>query len=181
MDLKEQIESVNQQVEHHFLNLTHEQLNWKHEASKWSIAQCLDHLIVSNTTYFPIFDQLINGKYELSFLQRMNPFKKFLGPMMIRSLGPESNKQFVSPKIFEPSFSNIRESIVMDFIFHQDVLKKYFLQLQKPEILRSVIASPVSKMITYSVADALQIITGHEQRHINQAIQVLNHFNFPKS
>ena len=148
MDLVQQIASVNQQVEHHFLNLSPVQLNWKQEPSKWSIAQCIDHLIVSNSTYFPIFDQVIQGRYELSFIQKINPFKKIFGPMMIKSLGPHSAKKFSAPKLFQPTSSNVRDTIIMDFIFQQDILKKYFVQLQAPDMKNIVISSPVSKMIT---------------------------------
>ena len=181
MDFFQQINAVNKQVEHHFLNLSPGQLNWKPAPEKWSIAQCIDHLIVLNSTYFPIFDQLLQGQYKLGFWQTLNPLKKTFGRMMIKSLGPESAKKFITPRIFEPSSSHVRDTVVMDFIFHQDILKKYFSQLQQLDTTNTVIASPASPLITYSVSDAMQIITGHEQRHINQAIQILNHFNFPTS
>lgn len=100
--------------------------------------------------------------------------------MMIRSLGPQPTKKFTAPKIFEPSSSDIH-SITSDFMHHQEVLKKYFQQLSALDGSKTVIASPVSSMITYSLNDALQILAGHEQRHINQALNVLNNPNFPKS
>ena len=181
MDLPQKIDSITMQVNQHFATLTHSQLNWKPTPSQWSIAQCLDHIIVSNTTYFPIFDQLLQGQYKLSLFQRLNPFKKSFGPMMVRTLGPGIPKKFISPKIFEPSASDIHPGIVNDFIQHQEKLKNYFKQLSAMNGTTTVIASPVSSMITYSLDDALQIIAGHEQRHVNQALHILNNPNFPQS
>lgn len=181
MDLIDKVDDLTQQVKLHFSNLHSGQINWKPEQNQWSIGQCLDHIIVTNTTYFNSFDQLSEGRYKLSLLQKINPFKKTFGPMMIKSLGPQAEKKFKAPKIFEPSFAGTGDKIVTDFIEHQEVLKNYFNKLKQPAISKTVIASPVSSMITYSVADAMQIITGHEQRHINQAIRILNHPNFPTS
>lgn len=36
-----------------FSNISSEQLNWKPSAESWSIAQCLDHLIIADSSYFP--------------------------------------------------------------------------------------------------------------------------------
>jgi hypothetical protein len=181
MELAEKLEEVTNTVVAQFSALSHHQLNWKPEPSKWSIAQCLDHLITSNRAYFPVFDDILNERYQLSFLQRLNPFKKTFGPMMIKSLGPQPARKFKAPKIFEPSASELPAAIVQNFIGHQGEIKNYFHRLQRLAISDIVMASPVTGLITYTVSDALQIIAGHEQRHINQALTIFNHPNFPES
>jgi uncharacterized damage-inducible protein DinB len=181
MDLSNEIDSLTTQVNENFGQLNAAQLNWKPASNAWSIGQCLNHIMVSNQTYMPTFNQVLNGSYRLSFFQKINPFKKALGPTMVKSLGPQSEKKFPSPKVFEPSSSDIPADIVSRFNAHQEEIKRYFSALQQKDTSRIVIASPVSSIITYSLADALKIITGHEQRHVSQAIAVLNHPNFPKS
>jgi hypothetical protein len=176
----EQLESINMQVRENFSSLSDGQLNWKSEPAKWSIGQCLDHLIISNKTYFPSFEKLIYHRYKLSFLQKLNPFKKMLGPMMIRSLGPQQKKNFKSPTIFEPSASQISFTIVDDFLRHQEELKTYFRKLLQLDTKNLVLASPVSGLITYTLADCMQLIPAHEQRHTDQANKVLHHPNFPR-
>ena len=180
MDFSERLNFIIEQVIKSFSSLSYEQLNWKMDLSKWSIAQCLEHLIVSNSTYFPVFDQVLEGTYTLPVTQRFNPLSKLFGPMMIKTLGPHPTIKFKSPKIFTPSSGNIPSSILQDFYKHQEVLKSYFRKLLQLDIDRIVITSPVNSFISYNLNHALQIITGHEQRHINQALNVLNHPNFPK-
>ena len=100
--------------------------------------------------------------------------------MMIRSLGPRVEKKFTAPKIFEPSASEIDAGIVASFVSHQEAVKNYFIKLQAARFEKTVIGSPVSSLITYLLSDALKLIVAHEQRHLGQAIGILNHPNFPK-
>ena len=176
----EQLESINMQVRENFSSLSDNQLNWKSEPAKWSIGQCLDHLIVANKTYFPNFEKLIYHRYKLSFFQKLNPFKKIWGPLMVKYLGAQPTKKFKSPKIFEPSASHVAFTIVDDFLRHQEELKSYFQKLSRLDTKNIVLASPSIGLVTYTIADCMQLIAVHEQRHTNQANNVLNHPNFPR-
>jgi hypothetical protein len=180
MNLIEQIDAINSQVRERFTALLPSQLNWKPEPSKWSIGQCLDHLIVSNTAYFSTFEQLIYHRYRLSFFQSLNPFKKIMGRLMVKNLGPEPKRKFTAPKILQPSASNIPSTIVEDFSSHQDELKNYFRKLLQLDTKHLYMASPVTSLVVYNLSSAMELITAHEQRHVNQAKNVLNHPNFPK-
>ena len=180
MDLIASLNSTTQQVTHSFSSLSNEQLNWKPNLSKWSVAQCLDHLMVSNTSYFPTFEKLIHKTYQLPLAQKLNPFNKIFGPVMVKYLGPQSKQKLKNPKVFKPSTSNLSNSIIEDFSKHQETLATYFRQLNLVDKEKIVITSPASSFVSYSLHHAMQIITVHEQRHVNQALNVLNHPNYPK-
>src|SRR5215208_7007835 len=120
MDLIEQPELIKEQVRQNFSSLSNGQLNWKPGPAKWSIAQCIDHLLISGSSYFPTFDKLLDGTYKLPLLQRLNPLNKIFGPIMVKSLGPRVTKKLKNPKIFDPSSSAIPTSIVTDFLNLQD-------------------------------------------------------------
>lgn len=47
-----------------FGNLDLGQLNWKPSAEEWSVAQCFDHLIVTNTDYFPLIKKIAGGQHK---------------------------------------------------------------------------------------------------------------------
>ena len=181
MQLIEQINAVQQQAVQLFSGLNPAQLNWKPGPANWSIAQCLHHLMVTNTTYYPIFDKLLNGTYQLSFLQKANPFKKVWGPLLVKMLNPQSVKKLKAPKLFNPSESSLPSDMVEQFSAHQEKLQRYFSRLLLLDINTLVLASPASRFVTYSLNSALQIIVVHEQRHLAQAKTVFQHPNFPKS
>lgn len=180
MELVEHLDAIKQEVLKNFSVLTEIQLNWKDEPQRWSIAQCLDHLIVSNKQYFPVFDKILSHTYQPTFWQKFSPFTSFIGRQMIKSLGPDASRKVKGPKIFAPSNEHFLASIVYHFAQHQHDLKNYFLELLKQDASRIVISSPVTPVITYSLKDALRLIAVHEQRHINQALQLFHHANFPR-
>ena len=48
------LSDISRQYLSEFGSLTNEQLNWKPNSTVWSIAQNLDHLIVTNESYYPV-------------------------------------------------------------------------------------------------------------------------------
>ena len=180
MDLIASLKNTTQQVTQNFSGLSNTQLNWKADVSKWSIAQCINHLIVSNSTYFPTFEKLINAIYQLPLIQKLNPFNKVFGPIMVKHLGPHSKQKLKSPKIFTPSTGSLSSTIIEDFFKHQEILINYFHQMNHLNKNKIVITSPASSFVSYSLHHAMQIITVHEQRHLNQAMNVLFQPNYPK-
>lgn len=177
--LKAELDKVTTEAKSLFGNLSSEQLNWKPSAEKWSIAQCLDHLIVSNTTYYPQFNEVISGKHKNSFYQNIKFISKFFGDYLIRETGPVVAKPMKNPPAFTPSQSEIAVSILADFEKHQQEFSACIQQLDKVDLDKTIISSPALKIITYSLTDVLTILAGHEQRHLAQAKNVLSHAGFP--
>lgn len=162
-----------------FGNLSSGQLNWKPAPEKWSIGQCLDHLIVSNTTYYPPLNEVISGKHRNSFYQNLKFVSRFFGNYLIKETGPVVAKPMKSPLAFVPSQSEISGSIIADFEKHQKEFSSLLHQLEKVDLENTVVSSPALGIITYNLADLLTILTGHEQRHLAQAKNVMNHPKFP--
>ncbi|HLP51019.1 MAG TPA: DinB family protein [Chitinophagales bacterium] len=170
---------VNGEAKLQFGSLTGAQLNWKPSSDKWSIAQCLDHLMVSNNTYLPQLDAVIAGKHSNSFYQNIRFISKFFGEYLIRETGPVVAKPMKNPPAFAPSQSEITGTIVSDFEKHQQQFSAKLSQLSATDLDKTVLSSPALGIITYTLRDLLTILSGHEQRHLNQAKNVLNHPNFP--
>ena len=163
-----------------FQHLSPKQLNWKPSSEKWSIAQCLDHLIVSNSTYYPQFDEVILGKHKNSFYQNLKFVSKYFGDYLIKETGAVVSKPMKSPAAFVPSQSEIAGTIVTDFEKHQQEFCARIQQLGKVDMDETVLHSPALKIITYNLTDLLTILAAHEQRHLTQAINVLKHPDFPQ-
>lgn len=161
--VRKMIEEINTRI----ANLPSDLLFEKPSAEKWGIAEHLHHLIVSNETYFKVFDDLLAGKFKPTFWQRKSPFTKSIGENMKKTLGPGVAKKFKSPKLFLPnSVKKIKPSIVRDFLAQQEKLIRYLENLEKKQFKNTVISSPVSSLITLSLSDALDVIVLHEQRHM---------------
>jgi hypothetical protein len=153
--------------------LTIEQLNWKPNSTTWSIAQNLDHLIVVNETYYPVIASLKAGTYRTPFIAKIGFMVSFLGKTILKAVQPDRKKKMKTFPIWEPTTSNIIGDILNRFQNHQNEL------VQKIEGAKDlvgkgiVISSPANKNIVYKLETAFDIIVSHEQRHLEQAKEIL--------
>jgi DinB superfamily len=174
------IQSVTDEAQTSFAHLSGEQLNWKQSLQQWSIGQCLDHLVTSNNTYFPTFEKVIRGEQRATLWERMPLLPGFFGKTLIKSLGPLSTRKLKAPQAFRPASSRVDGEIVNHFIAQQHRLTEYIKASGKPQLLETIISSPASGLVTYSLLDAYRIIVVHERRHMLQAQKVMAANGFPQ-
>jgi len=170
---------ITKKVQAEFGRLSAAQLNWKPAEDKWSIGQCLDHLIKTNQQYFPLFEAISQGRKKKSFWGSLPGLPGFWGRMMLKGLAASSNKKFKAPAVFKPSSSNIPGSIVSDFVQHQQELTRLIKATATVNHDKTIVTSPVSPVITYSLKDCVNICAIHEERHYLQAKRVIQQKNFP--
>jgi hypothetical protein len=101
------------------------------------------------------------------------------GKMLIKALDPASTRKVKAPKKFQPSQSDIRASVIDDFVAQQGQIVEKMKATENLDLERLIITSPVSSAITYSLMDAYRIIVVHEQRHFQQAKRVTEESAFP--
>jgi hypothetical protein len=168
MNYTQKLSEITATVESEFGTLDAVRLNWKPGPDSWSIAQCIEHLIISNSKYIPVLEAVLSDKHKMSFWEKNNPLTNYTGKQMIKTLGPVMIKKFQSPKLFQPSRSAIKSTIVNDFISHQEKLCTLFKKLNDPAFENIIITSPVAALLTLKLRDAMEIIVAHEERHLLQ-------------
>ena len=162
-----------------FGSLRADQLNWNHDTESWSIGQCLDHIVVTDTLYFPDFEKIMEGSYRMNFWEKYSPLSNLFGKMLVNQVSEVPTRKFKSPRSFRPEQQPIGTEIITRFSKHQDTLVN-FMQSVKPEQLRKIrISSPASRFVTYNLQQALQMMVQHQYRHLNQAIRVKTRTGFP--
>ena len=178
--LSRKLESVTADVEREFKDLSAEQLNWKPGAQEWSIGQCLDHLVMTNTQFFPNLDQIIKGEKKSTVWEKLPVLPKLFGRLIINGTNPENARKFKAPKAFAPASSSIEAKIVDKFIEHQGEVANRLKALDSVDARRVRVTSPIARFVTYSLLDACTILVYHERRHFEQARRVLAASGFPR-
>lgn len=154
-----------------FSSLSPEELCLKPAPDRWSIAQCIEHVIQTNESYYPIFDKLNKGTYEAPFTATVPFLPELFGWMLKKSMNPSRKFKAKTMDVFEPSEagdSTILTKVpkhVLEFEQRLESVPDALLRKQK-------IHSPASPKVTYSLKDALKIIALHAHRHHNQAVEV---------
>lgn len=161
-----------------FGQLTVSQLNWKPAPGRWSVAQCFDHLLTTNKSYFPGIDDAVSGRNQ-TIWQRLPLLPRLMGSLLIKFVDPDSARKVKAPQKFQPAQSDISGSVIDDFVDQQGEIVEKMKATAYMDLERTIITSPVAAPITYSLMDTYRILVIHEQRHFQQAKRVTEETAFP--
>ena len=176
---RQQIEAVSQDARELLNGLTAAQVNWRPTPAHWSIAECLDHLTVTNRKLMRRIEAAI-GEARSKGLTGSGPFRYgIIGNMFVRSLEPPAKMKFKAPKIFKPRPEQAPEAVALDFFAAQDELLRLIAEANGINLARVKITSPVTRLIKLSLGQAFGLIATHERRHLWQARQVKSDQAFP--
>ena len=162
-----------------FGGLSAAQLNWKPSAGRWSVGQCFDHLIKTNRCFLPDIERVAAGKYRSSLWGRVSPLSGFFGRMILKALDPVRGRKVSAPRVFRPASSDVGADAIEQFARHQRELAEKMRATAGADLRRTVVTSPVSPVVTYSLLDAYRIVVAHERRHFEQARRVTEAEGFP--
>lgn len=152
--------------------LSEEQLNFKSSPESWSIAECVEHITISENSIF--------GMMEGTLKTAPDPSKrvevKMTDDQLMRIIKDRSNRVKTS-KPFEPSGK---------FGSHEETLKEFIAQrtahIEYAKTTEDDLRNHYGQL-PFGTVDAYQLVlfmSGHTERHIKQMEEVKAHENFPK-
>ncbi len=178
-DILKTIDRMTAEYETELVPLNSEQLNWKPDSASWSVGQCVDHIVTTNRLYFKIFESLLDGTKPFNFWEKIPFLPGLFGKLLIKTTQPVIDKKNRTVPVFEPSKSEIPENILNTFFETQKVLIDWIQKSDSLDHSSTIVTSPAAKFVTYSLHDVCHILSGHEERHLNQARNVMKMEGFP--
>ncbi|MEQ9300905.1 MAG: DinB family protein [Cyclobacteriaceae bacterium] len=168
-----QIDDTTAAFKKYFGGLSNDELNWKPSPESWSIAQNIDHLITINQTYFKVIADIRNGNYQAPFISKFGFVVSLFGNMIYNASKPDRKKKISTFAIWQPREGLNNEGILDQFEAHHEKLKVLIKSSMDLVAEGIVISSPANRNIVYKLEKAFDIIIIHEQRHLEQAKEVL--------
>jgi hypothetical protein len=166
-----------QQTQH----LDERQLNWKPNADKWSVAECLQHLIITAEGYLPQVAKQLDDANLRRVKGKEGYQTTFFGKIFLGFLDPESARKLSAPKMFKPEASQYDRQIVTQ---HLTLLRKIMDCLKEADgyiLNRLIIKSPAAWFIRFNMGDYFKIELLHHQRHLIQIKKTIALEEFPKA
>lgn len=158
--------------------LREEQLNWQPGPNVWSAGQCLDHLCVTNDVYLPPMEQALQDKPKSAALE-ITPgwfgrwfLKNFIEP----SAGSRTAR---APEKIVPA-SRVDASVLERFLEGNQAARGLIARAQEYDVNRIRFRNPFIPLIRFTVGTGLEIVCGHQRRHLLQAEQVKSSAFFPR-
>ena len=177
----ENIDTINKLVS----NLNEDQLKWRPDQGFWNISEVLSHLNEYSRYYQPTF------KKKIASTRFTSTKEAFLSSPLGRSawksmkLGNAKNikRKFKAQKGYNPSIDSslLTGREFEDFIKHQTDLQSIIELAQTVNMKRVKIPISISKIVRLRLGDALLFVVYHNERHVQQIANLVNHPNFPKA
>jgi hypothetical protein len=144
---------------------------WRAEPSSWSVAECLDHLAVSNRIYLaamepPAAEALANGRH------RQGPaMPGVIGRWFARTLEPPVKPRFKmkAPRKIRPRQSPPLADATAAFLASQLDVQRFLRTYAGIDLAGVRFPNPFIKGVRFSLATGLHVIASHERRHLWQA------------
>jgi len=145
------------------------------ELEDWSVLDCIDHLCVTGRKILPRIDAAIADARKRGRLKR-GPFRYSPpGNWFVRINGPGDyppKKKYKAPKVFRPAREWPLDEVVRSFTHLQDDLLRCVREANGVDLARVKIASPAAWWLRLSLGQWLELIAGHQERHLLQARDV---------
>ena len=172
--------AIADEIQTGFSGLSVEQLNWKPNDTSWSIAQCVEHLIITNNLYFQNIQKVADGTHSNNIFSMIPVIPLITGSLMKKLLGPDSFKKVKTFAMFKPSQSDISDDVLEKFAENQYRFINLMEQTKNLDVRKIKVAEPIGSAVNLRLVDAFEVLVVHEKRHLLQAKRVLGTAGFPK-
>lgn len=154
--------------------LSEAQWNFKPDANTWSIAECAEHIAVSEDKIFELIEQLMKSPADPSKKQEVQGKDE----LVLKAIADRSQK-FKAPEMLVPTHRWPTQSALIDH-FKESRDRTIAYVRDTPDDLRShFMPHPVMK--TLDGYQWVLLLSAHTGRHTAQLNEVKTNPNFPKN
>ena len=173
-EIRASIDELRRKVE----PLAYLQLGWRPPEGGWSIAQVMEHLIITDDSYLEPLSVALSGAKSSATSFEWRP--SLIGGFLIRSQMPESKPKMRTPARWRPGLE-ARANVVAEYIRVRERLIDLLTHADGKDLRRAKLSSPAAKWIRLNAGDALMTLVVHTQRHLRQIERIMSHPDFPKA
>jgi hypothetical protein len=135
----------------------------------WSIAEVLEHLIVSADSYLEAVRPLVQGRKSAASDESTMWKPSLMGGLLVRSF--RSPRKMPAPKIYRPGRSP-RPRTLEEFVKRQEDVGRLIAEASTVNWRSVRMSSPVLPIVRMNLGDALGVLVTHAERHAAQIERV---------
>lgn len=184
----DELRAAGEEAEELVAGLTPDQLRWRPEPDRWSVAECLEHLVLTGEVYLEALDPVIEEARERGRVARGDYRPTLVGRWLTRLLEPPPGLPVPSPPVVVPGgaaqptpegdVSGEGEPLA-DFLALRGRLAERLAAADGLDLRRVRMSSPFFSLIRFDLGSAFRVIAAHERRHLWQARRVTGAEGFP--
>jgi len=177
----DEIEAIKRDVRELLDGLTDTQVRWRPDARGWSIAECLDHIVLAGEPYLPRIEQMV-AEAKTRSERRQPPLRPgmFAG-WFVRSMEPPPRLRMKTFHAMEPGSPRAVAEVQSSFLALYDRLAQLLRSANGAAPHGARTTSPFLRLLRLTLDQAVGLLTAHARRHLWQARQVRHRPGFPQA
>lgn len=161
-------------VTHTFAPLPDEALLWKPAADRWSIAECLQHLNLTNRHYVEAAQRALAEAPPSGPAEAYTP--TWAGRQLYTRMHPDRIDNRVKTfGILTPASADLdAQAVLAEYLTRAGQTVVLIGESRAVDLGRIRVPSALVRMLRFKLGDVLQLVVYHDQRHLLQARRVLD-------
>jgi hypothetical protein len=174
-----QLDAIRAKASEACTGLTAAQFNWQPDGGRrWSIAQCLDHLARTTTLYGTRLEEAIDAIPAGDERREAHP--NLAGRLLIWTIEPPARLRVPTQAALQPPSSLDPEQVRRAFGDSLDYLATLTARALRVDASRIRYRNPLAgNTRMFNLATGILVMLAHDRRHLEQALRVRRHKNFP--
>lgn len=177
------IENINW-LESKMVHYSPNQKRWKSRPDEWNLNEIFAHLNEYAKYYHSAFAKKIDTTRHREPKEVFIPSPLGKSAWKSMKLGKRKNikRKMKAQKLYNPLFvtSIVTESVIDDFLASQKELINILERAKSINLRKAKVGLAINNVIKFRFGDALLFVIYHNQRHIQQAINLTNNSKFPQ-
>jgi len=163
-------------------------LRWRPGPDRWSVADCLEHLVLTGEEYLPALDGAIEEARRKGWTGPEPYRRTLLGRWLPGTLEPPPRFRVPAPKVARPRRTSTPPGPGPDdagdelarFLALRGRFGRRLEEADGLDLGRARMSSPFLPLVRLDLDSAFRLIAAHERRHLWQAEQVTQMEGFPR-
>lgn len=186
-----ELRGAGEEAESLVAGLSAAQLGWRPAPDRWSIAECLDHLVLTGEAYLDAIDAAVEEGRRRGRVGD-GPYRRSLvGRWLIRLLEPPPGLKVPAPPMIRPRDAEAGEpdgpsgtsgaegDPLRDFLALRPRFAERLAAADGLDLGRVRLSSPFFAFVRFDLGSAFRLVAAHERRHLWQARRVREAEGFP--
>lgn len=169
-----------QQLENEFLDMKKDageflgkikdsEFNKRPDDGGWSIAECIDHLIVTGVDYCDTLEKGIKQLAEKNIKYTGEMKHSWVGQRFVNSVEPPVSRKFKSPAKWRPASKINKTKVATAYLQLQDRYIDLLHMAEGYDLTKIKLPSPAVSWIKFRAFTIFAVNSAHQRRHLEQA------------
>jgi hypothetical protein len=155
-----------------FSGVSQSVLNYRSGENEWSALECFEHLNRYNSYYLTAINNAIRKNQMPADGEEIKT--TWIGKKSIAMMHPSNRRKQKTFKKMDPANSNLTTAVLVQFEKDQQRILNLVERASRTNINAKAVPVEFFKLLKMTIAEALEFVIVHEQRHLIQAHEALH-------